>query len=460
MRLGLALDLLRAEGLRGIGGRLADRIASLRDRAAETSVRAEELAGLLARAGGAPVLDVLATPREPRFGGVAVQFQARLPEERRLRPTAVLSPERGGWTLAASSGGMRWRCRIAPARTGGFPKTAPIGAEEAIRDAARIVAARVVNVEGAAGWPPDALLALAAGPAALVLSLHDFALYCPRPNLVEEPAARFCGYSAGGSRCAACLAAAWRLPPRFVEAWREASRELLSSAHAVVYPSDFLRRAHAELFPGATPRREAVIAPASPGGPAAPPRPPGERVSSSGSPRVAFVGAYRPHKGALVFEELVRRGGRVDGRPVRWTVLGSGDPGLVRRAREDGVRVVGHYPAGALPRLLAAEQVDVALLLSIWPETFSLTLTECRIVGVPVIAFEHGAIAERIRNEGGGRLVPLERGAEGIALALEALLAGADPSGCAPFRPEAVPEASRAARERSDLYRTLLPGTP
>jgi glycosyltransferase involved in cell wall biosynthesis len=276
---------------------------------------------------------------------------------------------------------------------------------------------------------------------------------------VEEPFGRFCGYSRDAARCGACLASTWKLSTRFVEAWREASTGLLSAVDAVVYPSEFLRRQHAELFPAARPRLERV---------AAPPAPEAEHPDGAGVPRgsrprrvagdpfrIAFVGAYRPHKGALVFEDLLRREAGRSGRPVRWSILGSGDPERLRAARLLGAHVTGHYRAGGLVRRLREERIDVALLLSIWPESFAMTLSECRAAGVPVVAFAHGAMADRIAEEGGGLLVPPGNGADGVAAVLEEVLAGKRT--IPPFHGSATgASAFRAAAERTDLYRTLL----
>ncbi len=311
-----------------------------------------------------------------------------------------------------------------------------------------------MNVEGAAGWTPSALRALAGRGFRLVLSLHDFALFCPRPNLVEEPQARFCGYSTEAERCRACLATAWCLPAGFVEGWRRESSALLSEADAIVYPSRFLLARHAALFPGGRGGLERVVEPVAPGVDAGAPAPGTRPVGREGAARVAFVGAFRPHKGARVFRDLVSRR-EVAGRPVAWSVLGSGDATLSREIRRRGVRVVGHYRSGTLARRLREEGVDVALLLSVWPESYSLTLTECRAAGVPVLAFGHGAIAERIAADGGGVVAPVENGAEGIAEMLEKVLSGE--LAVPPLRGGPAGASARgAAAERAGLYRALL----
>jgi glycosyltransferase involved in cell wall biosynthesis len=446
--------------------RLADRIETLRDRMEERTVTPAALAEALAREGGVAVLDVLATPMEPRFGGVPVQLAQRLPEERRLRATALLSPEGGRWTLRVATGGRRLRTRLGPVVSEKHPSRGHGAAAEIVVQAARLAGARVVNFEGVSGWPPEALRSLTEGfrgGRKVVLSLHDFALFCPRPNLLEEPSGRFCGYSRDEARCGACLASTWRLPAGFVEAWREVSAGLLSAVDAVVYPTEFLRRQHAVLFPEVRPRLERVIAPPAPAGvdPEGAGLPQGRPSSRrAGEPfRVAFVGAYRPHKGALVFESLLRRDTGGTDRAVAWSILGSGDPALLLEARRLGARVAGHYRAGGLTRLLLDEEIDLALLLSLWPETYALTLSECHAAGVPVLAFALGAIADRVRSEGGGILVPPEEGADGVAATIEKVRTHS--LGFPPFRGIGPgTSASRAAAERSDLYRTLLGGEP
>ena len=124
----------------------------------------------------------------------------------------------------------------------------------------------------------------------------------------------------------------------------------------------------------------------------------------------ALVGGVQPHKGALVFEEVVRLLPN-----LRWSAYGGGDPELLMRLRRLGVRVRGYYRNGTLPDLLRRDAVDLALLLSIVPESYSLVLDECVEAGVPVVAFDLGAVADRLPRLGAGTLVPLEVGAAGIA---------------------------------------------
>lgn len=390
-------QVLRSEGLLAVRDRILDRIAEARRR------RSFSPAGPGWRpASPAPLLTLSATPPAPRLGGLQAHLLRRLDGA----PTdlALLYPERDGWRLE-----VRGRAMTFP---GGPPSAAALedaAFEDAVRSAAGVLGAGAVHVEGLAGLPPGSLLRLRREGLDLSLALHDFAAFCPRPHLLEKPELRFCRYSRDLARCGRCLRQDWPVEDAYQAERRAISAELLASASALIFPSEFLRSAYTELFPRLPPERQRIVPPA--GGivplPARDPRP---------VRHVALVGGVQAHKGALVFEEVVRR---MAGEGLRWTTYGGGDPRLSQRiGRLPRVRVRGYYRSGTLPQLLRRDGVGLALLLSIVPETYSLSLDECAAAGVPVVAFELGAVAERLTS---GRLVPLEAGAEGVVTAVRQL---------------------------------------
>ncbi|HTQ81348.1 MAG TPA: glycosyltransferase [Thermoanaerobaculia bacterium] len=441
--------MLRAEGWRAARDRTLDRLAEARRRRAftpaEPGFRAES-----------PVLEVGAHPPAARFGGVQAQWGARIAAEEILRPVAVLYPEGQGLRLELSVGPE------GPRRAITYPSGRPSGAladpawEATVRAALGRTGARALKVEGAAGLPLESLLRLARDVPTL-LALHDFALFCRRPHLFEEPLGRFCEYCRDLPRCAACLGG----EPDSQRRWREAGAALLTASAAVVYPSQFLARTHRELFgPEAWGGQdEARVIP-----PAQPTPGPLPGVPPSGPVRhLALVGGVQRHKGAQVFLELVDRLGPAQPK-LRWSAYGGGDPALLAALRSRRqVRVRGYYRLGTLPRLLREDRVDLALLPSIVPESFSLVLSECRAASVPVVAFRLGAVADRLEHEGGGLTVPLiedtegtERteGASGLAALLTGILRG-EPSlphlsGGLP-----IPSPAEVARRWLDLYREL-----
>jgi glycosyltransferase involved in cell wall biosynthesis len=443
--------VLRAEGLPALRDRLSDR---WRERHRRLSFVA---AGSPLDLPANPVLNLLSTAPTPRLGGLQAQLLHRIESEAGRRPLALLYPGDGAWRLEVAAGGRRLSLTL----DGGDPPTAVALAdaafERAVLRAVHEVGARALHVEGLAALPLASLLALHRQGLELVLSVHDFSLFCPRPHLLESPELRFCNYSCDGGRCARCLAADWALSPGFQQERRALARELLLAAAAVVYPSDFLRRRHLELFPGIPPERQRVVEP--PGPRAAEPLWVGNGLAGSGMPvrHVAYIGKVVPHKGALVFEEVVRRLA-ADFPGLRWSAYGGGDPELLLRLRRlSRTRVRGYYRSGSLIDHLRRDRVDLALLLSIVPESYSLALSECLAAGVPVAAFDHGAIAERLRRHGGGLLVEPEAGAAGIAAAVAARINGLRIPGetrTDGLLPTASAEGG-AAQAFADLYREL-----
>jgi glycosyltransferase involved in cell wall biosynthesis len=508
--------LLRAEGAPAVASRIADR---LRDARRRRSFRpaSEPAAGFRCA-----VLNLAAAAPSPRLGGVQAQLLWRLAEEAKLRPIALLYPDSsaagGGYRLELQDGRERRVLRYPPARAAATPRQptaavaardgaqAPAGAdrtpplqfaladsrlEDAVAWAAACCGAEALHVEGLAGMPLASLLRLRRGAGLrLLLALHDFAAFCPRPHLMELPPppapARFCHYSHDAVRCAACLGADHPpLPPEYQGERRELARQLLAEADAVVYPSAFLARQHAQLFAGAGAANASVIAPGLPaaagaaaaeafGAPAEaatvravatetarPVRAAAAAASSRLAPgrplRVAWVGNVLPHKGALVFEAALRALADAPHRP-RFIAYGGGDPAILRRWRRvPGLRVRGYYRAGSLPDLLRRDGIDLALLLSVVPESYGLALDECAAAGVPAIAFSHGALAERL-GAGAGLLLDDALAADPAAAgaALAALLRDLQ-AGRLPPPPPSLPGAGARAAAQAwlTLYRQL-----
>ena len=376
-----ALAVLGVEGLGGALARAADRRREARRRASFARAPLDRVAG------PAPVsvLNVVPFPVAARFGGVALQLADRLDAERAARPLAVLSFDGAAWRLEVESGGVRRAAEGALAH----PLAGDDGAAEpiaTIERAATAVGAAHIHLENLDRLPLAGLAGLAARRSVIV-STHDFALFCPRVQLLEAPGDRFCGYCRDLDRCRRCLAAGAATFAIDPGVRRAAAARLVAAAAALVHPSEFMRRAHADLFPGAR-RREAVIPPAiaialprSPRTPLAPPR------------RVAFFGQASIRKG---IEDFARAATALaPGAPgVEWLVVGGGEPATLAAL---GPRVTGAYRAGAGARALVRRRVDLTVLPSRFPEAHCLALDECLAAGVPVVAADTGALGERVR---------------------------------------------------------------
>ena len=413
--------ILRAEGWRAACERALDRAADRRRASAFLEVSPATLKDH-AR-GRVTVLNVLGVPLRRNRGGVELQFLARQAVEQGSRSTACLAPHGESWVLELFAGRrMRASFEREPAESPGrfFSR--------ALRSALALVTPAGVHVENPVGLPTETLVETAAP---LLLSLHDFSLWCPRPFELPVTADGECGWSPD-RRCERC-AGAERTP--------DGARALLARVRGLVVPHAYLATEVARRIGAPIPTEVHVVPPAVRLPTTQPWRNAGQ-VS-----RLAYVGSVNAHKGGETLLALAP-GLRAAGFEVR--AYGGGESNLVHRVREAGVETLGYYRAGTLSRRLLRDRVDLALLLSTWPETHSLTLDECWAAGIPAIAFDRGALGARLRSGGGVAVAP-ETGVEGLAEAIRGIArAGTAPP---PAEPPSTPE--MAATRVLEIYRDL-----
>ncbi len=116
--------------------------------------------------------------------------------------------------------------------------------------------------------------------------------------------------------------------------------------------------------------------------------------------RVVVLGRLNPHKGQSVFRLLAES----LGAEVAFILLGCGPYGLEFERLPSVERVVPDFQQSELEGLLRETAPDCGLLLSVWPETFSYTLSELRAFGIPPVATDFGAFGSRIHDNEDGFL--------------------------------------------------------
>jgi glycosyltransferase involved in cell wall biosynthesis len=396
--LATVIDTIRVEGAAAAFDRFADRC---RERLAAR--RGRDDTGTWPRV---PVLNVVGVELTARGGGVPMQCVARLRHEARTRPVALLSRTRDGFALACWAHGQVRRRTLHAGGWSGDPLADDDGWRHAVTTAMDLVGASTVHVENAHGLSLRALLRVSGEGRGLVLSLHDFAVFCRRPHLVDT-SGQFCRYETDPAQCARCLATAAHTIDQ--PAHRSLGTALLRRAQVVVCPSTFLKEQLSELL--AWDARNAVVL--APG------------LDTSGSPRsvrsaheIALLGGGADHKGGARWASLAQA--LIDDG-LRVTLYGGDGHHHLRRLRTvRGLYVRGYYRAGTLPSLLARQKASVAVMLPLVPESFSLALSEAWAAGVPVVAPSMGACGERLRD-GGGRLLSPDPGDAEIVEAVHAL---------------------------------------
>ena len=259
----------------------------------------------------------------------------------------------------------------------------------------------------------------------VVFSFHDFYAVCPTIKLIDAEG-RFCGGRCtqavpGGTEGgeADCVPELWSpstMPPlrdRFVHRWRAMLGEVLQGCDAFVTTSPYAAALLAEHFPWLAARDLRVIAHGRDfpglGALAAEPQL-GETL------RVLVPGNVSAVKGGNLIATLAALDTE---RDIEFHVLGAVDGAL--REPMPGVVLHGRYDRDSFAERVAKIRPHLGAILSIWPETYCHTLTECWSVGLPVLGTALGAVEERIGATGAGWLVDRDTPPEEILALLQRL---------------------------------------
>jgi hypothetical protein len=108
------------------------------------------------------------------------------------------------------------------------------------------------------------------------------------------------------------------------------------------------------------------------------------------------LGALSKIKGADILEEVATLAARQN-VPIEFHLLGYAYRSL-RTQPKARLTVHGRYEDKDLPQLLQWLQPDAVWFPAVWPETYSYTLSASLESGLPIIAPNIGAFAERLQN--------------------------------------------------------------
>ena len=235
----------------------------------------------------------------------------------------------------------------------------------------------------------------------LTVPVHDYYCICPSYTLLNDKGI-YCGVPKDIGECRKCMQNNTQEWNTFhtevvdIDRWRELWQALLDRSEKILCFSrssaEILSRAYPTLMMeklSIEPHEVCDIEPL---------QMPSKRTDE---PKVIGVlGAINYAKGAAVVKELVALI-EAENLPYRVVVIGE----ITERIDSDRFEMTGKYKREKLPQLIRRYGVDLFVIPSICPETFSYTTEEIIQMQMPLFVFDIGAPAERVRAYEKGTVV-------------------------------------------------------
>lgn len=222
-----------------------------------------------------------------------------------------------------------------------------------------------------------------------IISLHDFYCLCPTINMLEN--GEKCCIDNKNKNCSKCLKKLKNIDNDIIKHWQEQWYNFLKKIDKIITPSmdakNHILKYYNDLDINVI---EHGI----------------EFKKSNYVPHiekqinVAMIGVLCNHKGGNILEELIKIGDK----RIKFHSFGYSEiPSLQKN--KSNYTFHGIYEREELHSLLENNKIDLICFFQKWPETYSYTLNEAISSGIPVLSFDIGAGAERIKKYKFGWLI-------------------------------------------------------
>lgn len=238
--------------------------------------------------------------------------------------------------------------------------------------------------------------------ARLIVPIHDFFPLCPSYTLMDDTMT-YCGVPQDLDRCNACLSKAkgefkiYQKESNLTQ-WRKEWEKLLGHCDAIVCFSHSSQEIFARAYPSNSDKTHVI--PHDISGRYSPIYTPS---NPSNEIRIGILGGINEAKGANVIKDLVDH---IDTHHLNAKVILIGQISLP--IASPCFEATGRYDKNKLPEILKSKNITQFLIPSVWPETFSYTTDEIMQMGYPLIVFNIGAPAERVKNYPLGKVIEIE----------------------------------------------------
>lgn len=224
---------------------------------------------------------------------------------------------------------------------------------------------------------------------------HDFFAVCPTINLLNDKEC-YC-HIPEGNVCSLCLNKAKNLQSleyESIQKWRSEWGAFLNNCDEIVTFSNDSK----EIVEKAFGKFEKVIIQ-----PHQIPYIPviKKKYKTTETLNIGLLGTLTKHKGRLIVKELVDIIEK-EHLNIKVKLIGNSS----KKINSPVFKETGHYSRESIPRLILENDIDIFLIPSIWPETFSYTTEEIMQMKMPIMCFDIGAPAERVSKYEYGIIIP------------------------------------------------------
>lgn len=230
----------------------------------------------------------------------------------------------------------------------------------------------------------------------IIITIHDFYPICPTINLLDVNG-QYCEKTRNKEMCSKCIKSKMGYNTNFIDTWNKKMRESLQLYDKIITPSESAKKIineyysdlklHIKVIEHGTDKVTAVLK---------------NRINNDEKFKIGFVGGLAPYKGSGIIHDLIVNN---KNRDIEWHLLGNlGDQRLNLMERKDLLKH-GRYDRNEINKILNEIGIDLVCIFSVWPETYSYTLTEAWQSNIPVLVTNIGALGDRVEKLGAGWII-------------------------------------------------------
>jgi len=282
----------------------------------------------------------------------------------------------------------------------------------------------IVHVHHSVGLSLDIFYAAKSRKIPLMCTLHDYYYICPSEKLLDE-SNHFCGeICAEDKNCDKCLRNRKKIfdGNNFLKKWRFECKAALKLCDYLFIPSQSAKDEYLKYYPELDVKLQVIEHGSNVGishlENSSNKHAEGNNQVNLGNDNcsnaknidlgnrklnIAFIGGINVEKGGRQIAEIIKK----SDLNVKWYIFGGLGCNELETLDAKNLVKTGWYKPEELPRLILENDIDLIGLLSVWPETYSYTLSEAINCNVPVIVTDIGALGERIDAINCGWKVPV-----------------------------------------------------